>query len=262
MARKLLKTIIILALVALPVLFYLFFEKTSGQLLVPALKDSNEVVDNGQNNDPYWGKEQDFLEIIKLASSTFKAQVEFDKNPKLVSQWVQGGEEIIINGAFFNEDYRPTGFLVVNHEVINKRMFDQDKSGLIITSSSTFSIRDLGLEPIEADDNFEYALQSYPFLIKDGKPALKTDSGKIARRTALGVDEEGNAYIIVLANRSLSLYEFMNEILKTGIKFTNVLNLDGGPSTGIYANWEGKERVLNSYTAVSSIIRFEKKIDN
>lgn len=80
-----------------------------------------------------------------------------------------------------------------------------------------------------------------------------------ARRTALGVDAANNIYVISVPDREISLYEFMNELLKSGISFLHVLNLDGGPSTGIYAHWEINDIFQNSYSKVPSVIKFRKK---
>ena len=50
---------------------------------------------------------------------------------------------------------------------------------------------------VESDD--EFALQNGPILIDDnGKVALNSDTEKLAARTALGVDKDGNVVVIVL----------------------------------------------------------------
>ena len=137
-------------------------------------------------------------------------------------------------------------------------MFDQDKSGLLVIQDGQFSIRDLNIAPFTKNETFDFALQSFPFLIKDAKPAIQTDSGKYARRTAVGIDADKNIYILTATTKELTLYQFMTELLHTKIPFTYVLNLDGGPSTGVQANWNGEELLENSMTGVSSILRFQK----
>ncbi len=205
------------------------------------------------------GQQEDLL-VVKLEPKNYAAQIEYDKEGKYISEWRTDNLEIVINGGFFDEEYAPSGFLVVNGERISERLFDQDKSGLVVIEKGKVSIRDLALHPIKENELFEFALQSYPFLIKDTKPALSEDSGKKANRTVLAMDAAGNVYIIISLSE-ISLYEMMNKILALQTKFTAVLNLDGGPSTGIYKNWEGEGYWHEGYSKVPSIIRF-KKISN
>ncbi len=202
------------------------------------------------------------LSIIKLERGTYSAEIAYDnQSPRFVSQWESASttEQIIINGAFFHEDYTPSGFLVVNGKRVGERMFDQDKSGLLVISETGASIRDLTVSPIQPNERFDFALQSYPFLIKNGMPAVQTDSGLKARRTVVGIDAEQSIYVIVLTADEISLYECMNKLMATGIPFVHVLNLDGGPSTGIFADWGEHQFFINSFTPVSSVVRFMKK---
>ena len=200
--------------------------------------------------------QQEGLIVIQLKPEEYAAQIEYDQAGKYISQWRGNDEEIIINGGYFNEDYSPSGFLVVNGKRIGTRSFDQDRSGLFVVKNGQLSIRDLKEQPIGTDEQFEFALQSYPFLIKDGRPAIAEDSGKKASRTALGIDAKGNVYIIISLSE-VSLYEAMNKIDKLEIDFTSVLNLDGGPSTGIYKNWNGENLWHEGFSKVPNIFRFK-----
>lgn len=196
--------------------------------------------------------------VVKLKPDEYSAYIEYDPAANYISRWQSNSEEIIINGGYFNEDYSPSGFLVKNGVRVGSKMFDQDKSGLIVITDGVISIRDLGVRPIEKNETFEFALQSYPFLIKNSKPALTEDSGKTAKRTIVGVDVDGNTYIVVLLTE-VSLYEAMNKLTGLKIPFTQAINLDGGPSTGIYKNWNGENFWHEGYNKVPSIIRFKKK---
>jgi uncharacterized protein YigE (DUF2233 family) len=196
--------------------------------------------------------------VIKLEPQEYNAYIEYDPAANYISRWQGSGEEIIINGGYFNEDYSPSGFLVKNGVRVGNKMFDQDKSGLVSIAQGGISIRDLAVNPIKKNETFEFALQSYPFLIKNGKPALTEDSGKTAKRTILALDAQDNVYIIVLLT-DVSLYEAMNTLIDLKIPLTQALNLDGGPSTGIYKNWSGESYWHEGYNKIPSIIRFKKK---
>lgn len=191
---------------------------------------------------------------IYIANNTSDAQ--------FISGWstqVTSTETYIINGSYFNEDNEPSGFLVVNGKRVGMRMFDQDKSGLIVLDDKMVRIRDLSKQPIKQNEKFTFALQSYPFLIRDGESAITHDSGKKARRSAIGVDGEGAVYFIFSADPHLTLYTFAQQLEETGIAFQQVLNLDGGPSSGLFIREQGQTRLYNSLSIVPNVIVAQKK---
>lgn len=198
------------------------------------------------------------LTIIKLNPATVSTTIEYSSTPKFVSEWRSGEKEVVINGGFFHPDFSPSGYLVVNGERIGKRIFNQNQSGLISIKNNILSIRDLSTEPIAKGETFDYALQSYPFLITSSTGALTRDTGLTGRRTALGLDKEGNIYIII-TTAYISLYEFMNQILAQNLSLVTVLNLDGGPSTGLYSNLNDQELLIDSLTPVPFVMRFSEK---
>ena len=65
----------------------------------------------------------------------------------------------------------------------------------------------------------------FPFISEIVKKSIQEDSEKLGRRTAVGIDENGFVYIIVVPNSDLSLYRLMEVINELPIAFTNVLNL-------------------------------------
>lgn len=178
------------------------------------------------------------INFAKIAPGSFNAEIQnHTGNPNLMSEWSSKGYQVLVNAAYFNEDKTPSGYLIVNGETIGKEIFDQDKSGLLLIQDDKLSIRDLATEPLAEDETFDFALQSYPFLIKNHQEAIKEDSGQKARRSAIGTDKDGNVYVLISDSPNLSLYEFMNILYDSGIDFENVLNLDGGPSSGLYINF-------------------------
>ncbi|MFC1599555.1 phosphodiester glycosidase family protein [Patescibacteria group bacterium] len=196
------------------------------------------------------------IHIYRINSENLSISIA-NGEPKYISDWAKELDaEIVINGAYFNKDFGPSGYLKINNERIGELIFDQGKSGLIQINNGQFSIRDLAINPLQTGEELDFGLQSFPFLINDGNAAIKEDSGKTARRTALGIDEEGHVYIIFADLIHISLYELMNKLIETNIDFTYVLNLDGGPSSGILIHNELKDSV----TKVPSVILFEKSL--
>lgn len=196
----------------------------------------------------------EFITIVKIVSST--PSLSYSSIPKFVSDWATASSTVVINAGYFDEDNSPSGYLVAEGQRYGKRMFDQERSGLIVIAGGKLSIRDLKSKPVEEGEKFEFALQSYPFLIKNGAGAIAQDSGLKARRTAVGMDRSGNVYVLFVQSSSFSLYEFMNVLLQTKISFQDVLNLDGGPSSGIVIRSGEYEKVYNSLTPVPSVLSF------
>ncbi|MFA6427843.1 MAG: phosphodiester glycosidase family protein [Candidatus Magasanikbacteria bacterium] len=201
-------------------------------------------------------KAKSILSMTKLQPDEYTATLEYNREAKKISQWKNGGGEIIINGGYFEADFSPSGYLVVNGERIGDNMFDRDKSGLLVIKDGKILIRDTIVQPVTSTEHFQFAMQSFPFIIKNNQPGIKSNSDKKARRTAVGIDNDDVVYLIT-ANSDISLYEFMNYLLSLEIAFINVLNLDGGPSTGIYSNWNNTNFLYDSMSPVPSVIRFQ-----
>ncbi|MBD3300798.1 MAG: hypothetical protein GF347_05610 [Candidatus Moranbacteria bacterium] len=236
------------------------FSKSPFKSLVPKKIDNSvEVVVHEFEIDA----KKDKIEIIKLDKEQFDLRIEeSSSNPKLITQWAKGlSESILINGGYFDNTYNSTGFLVVKGQVLQAKEYDFQKSGLIEVKNDVLRIRDLLTEPIKPGETFDYALQSYPFIIKNGEGWIAEDTGLKARRTAVGQDDEGNLYIIIVKNGNLSLFRFMEELLKTDFDFKYVLNLDGGGSTGLVFRYADLDVYYDSFYKVPNVLIFEKTND-
>ena len=110
------------------------------------------------------------------------------------------------------------------------------------------------------DPNFvKEAAQAYPFLIKNSKPNIKEDSGQIARRTFIGTDQEDNFYLGILPEESQTLYELSLELSKVPVNWKNVINLDGGSSSGLIANTQKNQENLNSYVPIPNVLVVKRR---
>lgn len=203
------------------------------------------------------------VHLFKLPEGRFDTVLGYSDVPKLVSEWRENFENsegdslfLALNGAYFHEDYSPSGYLNVSGESVGTRVFDLDKSGLIVFGEDV-EIHDLeGRGDLLENAGFDAAIQSYPFFIKNGKPAISQDSGLTARRTAIGTDKDGDVYVIYVGEPFLSLYELMEILDESEIDFENVLNLDGGPSSGVSFSGTMQKR-FDSLVSVPNAVVFE-----
>lgn len=196
------------------------------------------------------------ITAITLDPSQWKASLAYDQSPKTVVDW-QGGEQgIVINGGYFEEDFFPSGFLSIDGERIGDNMLSPSVSGLILVTNGNIAFRHLAEESLTEEELFDSALQSYPFLIYNGDGVIRSNDGKYARRTAIAENHEGNIVLLLADQSHLSLYEMMEVLEASEIDFVHVLNLDGGPSSGMSVHLDDVRFEENSFVVVSGVLKF------
>lgn len=201
------------------------------------------------------------IAIYRITPGHYEMSLASDSEaPHYLSDWAkQLDAAIVINGGYFHEDYTSSGYLKIDFERIGERLFDQQRSGLLLIENDKISIRDLAKDPLATGEKLEYGLQSYPFLIKDSVRFITTDSGKTGRRTAVGTDHDGYFYIIIVDDFHITLYELMEALIGTEIDFEYVLNLDGGPSSGIIVRRSRINIDEDSIVRVPNVVMFSEK---
>ncbi|MBU1446185.1 phosphodiester glycosidase family protein [Patescibacteria group bacterium] len=201
------------------------------------------------------------IEIYRITPGRYEISLENDiESPHYLADWAENLDAaIVINGGYFHEDYTPSGYLKVDFNRIGERLFDQQRSGLLLIEDDQISIRDLSKDPLVTGEELEYGLQSYPFFIQDSVRAITADSGKLGRRTAVGTDHDGYFYIIIVDDFNITLYALMEALIDTDIDFEYVLNLDGGPSSGIIVHRSRINVEEDSIVRVPNVVVFSEK---
>lgn len=198
------------------------------------------------------------MSLYRFAAESFVLEFQHATGTGNVADWHRAYPEalLISNGGYFNEDAMPSGFLKINGTVISSRRFDLDKSALVVGGRHPRFV-DTAMQafPEQEPD----LLQSYPTLIKEGKQAVQADSGKRARRTFIGFDKQGRLYVGNVSEGDLSLFELAQSLTQADIDWQDVLNLDGGPSTGLSARIGEWEELKNSWTSVPNIVMVKRK---
>lgn len=201
--------------------------------------------------------ESAFVSLYRINPKQYSFEIlENSSSPQTISGWKESNAstDLIVNAAYFTEEYKPTGFLLSNGQTKSVSEYDYNKSGMVVLSPNP-EIVDTAEDNAVIEQNTNNAFQSFPFLITDNTKAVSSDSGKTARRTFIGSDTEENIYIGIIPEYFVSLYQTADILLHTDIQWSNVINLDGGTSTGLYSPIEN----TNSYTSVPSVIAVSKK---
>ncbi len=153
----------------------------------------------------------------------------------------------VLNANFFDTDGKPLGLIVSDN--VTRNAFKN------ISWWSVFCIKD-NKAAIFHGANYQagqcdQAVQSGPRLVIDGQvPQLKDN---ISKKSAVGLDAGGHVYLIATDN--ILPVAFFAEFLKMktadgGLGLTQVLNLDGGSSTQLYANFENLKVDLPNFVIV------------
>lgn len=170
-------------------------------------------------------------------------------NPQTVSGWRNTATaNLVINASYFDEKYQPAGYFKDLESKSSKPWPDKKSqtdpksySGLIRIKDGRLEIMHLVNSQQDEPKNNEQAFLTYPTLISNGKPVIKDDSEKYARRTILAQDQSGKPFIVITESGALSLFEAAQWLATQPENFDVAVNLDGGPSTGLSYELNGSE---------------------
>ena len=227
----------------------------------------------GQSQGGSWKKVEDGLDRLEYTSTQgvtvvmyrldpayFTFQFEASTGTHGLAEWFGAypNAALMINGVYFHDDNMPSGFLVTNGRREGDRAFDMNKSGMIDVSDGSVRILDTSVDTPRLE-SFNNAAQSYPFYFKGGEPSIKEDTQLTARRSFIGKDQHGNIYIGVVPVAEISLYQAMQLLDETDVDWANVINLDGGPSTGLFVHGRGFTEELPSLFPVPNVLTAWRK---
>jgi hypothetical protein len=141
----------------------------------------------------------------------------------------------VINGGYFDANLQPTTWVKSGGTELAPRS-PTTKGGVFAISGERAFIGPLSALTFDPD----LAVQSFPLIVElDGSPGIRRDDGKGAFRTIV-CTTTGPLRFIVITSRDLvgpTLHESMTVLLDPpprGFGCTSALNLDGGPSTGVW----------------------------
>lgn len=174
----------------------------------------------------------------------------------------KSGALAAINANYFDENIRPLAYLKTAVKEINRTV---SKHGLYtgifgLRESVPFVIHRDDFQPLEVNE----ALQSGPLLLRKGAPVeIMNGLGRHARRSVIGVDKEGRMIVAVtdtvIGGLSFSELQELFSNAKSQVETPDLLNLDGGGSTQLYAKTGKFEEWLPGTSEVPVAIAFFNK---
>jgi len=199
------------------------------------------------------------LVLFRFAKDKFNWRFAASAAPSTVEAWARSLPKaaFVANGVYFDEHFQPTGLLKTSGALANARAYNFTESALLELSPVVSIIDTADKKPDLA--KISEAAQSYPLLIKNGVAAAIAKDEHPARRTVVGTDKNGNVYVGVVPEDSISFAELVSLLERTNVKWNNVLNLDGGTSTGFSIHADGYDETMNSIVQVPNVIVAERK---
>lgn len=169
---------------------------------------------------------------------------------------------LAVNGGFFATTgegmLSPVGYLRVGGNRLSKGW--TDAGGFIAIENGRVSLTPVIAGTPQGDMD---VLQSKPMMIEPGRRwAMRTNRKKLKRRTLLCLRDSGEAVLIIISRRGMSLYEagWMMRSPDVGGYFdcASAVALDGGRSTQVY--YEGHpEYSLSGFTPVHNFLLVNRR---
>lgn len=203
------------------------------------------------------------LVVAYFALRVWKPRLLLNKDRSPVGRYADGAA-LAANAGYFTQEFKPTGLLVDEGEVIHPliRRGGAAGSGVLTVDGDTIRLVDRASVDPKSIDKLDFAIQAGPRIIEaDQSPGIRTSDGKLANRTFIGYDRSGRLVVGAVfgsgfAGTGLTLFELQTALISLGkttprLQLQAVLNLDGGPSTAMYVG-----EVAHSESApVASILR-------
>lgn len=176
--------------------------------------------------------------------------------PATLAEWAQAqraAAQFIVNAGYFTEDYRATGLLVADG--VSHGTSFAGAGGMLAVRDGRIEMRWLREQPLQTGEVFDQAVQGWPMLLApDGTPAYTEADAQISRRTAVGLDRDGHLVFIVSAFPFFTLHGLAEWLSTSDLNLGAAFNLDGGQSTGLWADAPGEPWLVDSYARIPAVI--------
>lgn len=197
------------------------------------------------------------LYLLRINPQYFTFNIAYDPEAKTLEDWQhETNALIVLNGGFFrfeNSSFIPNGLTIIDGLPIG--IGYGPFGGMFVVTKDGPELRWLSQTPYDPNEMIYAALQSFPVLVKPGGilgfPEEHEDNLQ-ARRTVLGQTKTGEFLFLVASIGYFTLHQLSSYLIQSDLNLDIALNLDGGPSTGLFLSMP-REYVL-SYVPVPVVI--------
>lgn len=200
---------------------------------------------------------------LKLDPRQVLFQVHYEQGvARSINDWrLETQADVVVNGGFFTSEYSAVGRLIEDGILYGFALDYGERSAGV---PGMFTVLDDGLVNLYSVGRNQYrprdldiwqAIESYPMLVlPGGQPQFRTETYKYARRTAIGIDNEGDVIIMVVDQPVFTLYTFGRWLAASDLNLDMALNLDGGRSSGISVVTGPESITIPSFVDVVSVL--------
>jgi len=135
------------------------------------------------------------------------------------------GAALVVNAGFYDRHGRPEGYTVAEGALLAPYLERLGGGVLVLDERATLHDGEVFTPPVEPP---RFAIQGRPRLVVEGENNIRSDTGRVAARTALALCEE-RLEVVVVPDPGITLFAFGEALAG---RCDEALNLDGGPSTG------------------------------
>ncbi len=202
------------------------------------------------------GGDDDTVTIVRFDLHKIKLSVGYQpKQPLLMHEWMQQERAMaIINGGYFDQQDTATALVVSNGKSFGASysgfggMLSEDIHGNV-------SLRSLRQQPYDpGKEQLAQATQSSPVLMVGGKRTQFSADASQTRRSVVAMDKQGRLLFIVSPGQVFSLDQLADQLASSDLSIDVALNLDGGASTGLYANGSNPHVEIDSIAKLPLVI--------
>lgn len=172
--------------------------------------------------------------LLRLEPEQFDFRIGYRPGqPQPLAVWqAETDAFIVLNAGFFTEEFAATGLIVVDGTASGVSY--GDFAGMLAITDAGPDLRWLAERPYSPTESLQYALQSFPLLVKPGGAlGFPDEDGNPARRTAVAMDGDGRFLIILTRQGNFTLHQLSRWLTESDLGLDITLNLDGGPSSGL-----------------------------
>lgn len=201
------------------------------------------------------------LTVVRIDLGQARLRVAYaPEQPRALRSWFEQLQPLaIINGGFFLENYQATA-LVISDGQPNGASYDGFGGMLSVGSDGAVRLRALRDQPYDPSEPISQALQSFPMLVfPGGTPASISDNGARARRSAVALDRDGRLLLIASSTSDFTLNGFAAWLSQSDLNIDSALNLDGGPSTGLFLKSGGQSAQIDSFGPLPQVLLVEAR---
>ncbi|HFQ92507.1 MAG TPA: phosphodiester glycosidase family protein [Anaerolineae bacterium] len=180
------------------------------------------------------GRLVEHLYILRFDPALYQFRVGYRPGePLSLQDWqAETGALAVLNGGFFTEEFTATGLVVVDGQASGASY--GAFAGMFAVTAVGPEVRWLGARPHDPNESLQYALQSFPVLVKPGGAAGYAEpDGEPARRAVVGQDGDGRILFILAPRGRFTLTQLSQTLAASDLNLDTAVNLDGGASAGL-----------------------------